>query len=226
MNLVLLHAQGYNITKIPEIQRQLTILESVVDNYIFEQTNGKNKSTLDQARKNYIGLFNSLYLEKHEVKNQSVVAGDTIKMIEYMLDKLTSHKVSTEQYLTWFFNEFLENSPKMKPGSLKMTLSNEILNKYLYDTKDERKEAIVQEQKKTEEAYLIERAKKIFNLENIIDEDKKAIRLIMRKYKDSAYTSTQAHADLEILEKKYNDLPKKEIIVNANDHGSNSGENQ
>jgi hypothetical protein len=126
----------------------------------------KSKSNVTTELKRYLSIFNQRYLELMNLDyNEKLSPVFKIK-IKAFVENLLIQGSSASDYLEWFFEDFarLECNKKYMPPTLIFTTKDWIINKYLFQKKDELSRRRGDLEKSQLKLKLVEMAKKMFEI--------------------------------------------------------------
>lgn len=128
-------------------RRLPTYLKEVIESTIDAVSISKSTADIeievggDDGRKNietkkFIAIYRKRYLEFTDFECEETFNGVAFVIIGGHVKKLIDAGSSVEEYLIWFFDDFLKENPKFCPPSSKTALSIWVYNKFLFKMKD------------------------------------------------------------------------------------------
>ncbi len=102
-----------------------------------ERATQENGLTMEKRR--YIALFKQKYLEYSDFVYSGAIDPATSFIIGSTVQRLLAEGSGSLEYLNWFFDEFMRdeyNKKKFAPPTIKLSLSNFVVDKYLFINKD------------------------------------------------------------------------------------------
>lgn len=104
---------------------------------------GGDDDRIDQKgadeKKVYFAIFKQKYLEFSDMQYSGSFDSTSRFIAGNVISRLKSEGASSQEYLEWFFKEFMSdefNKRRYAPPQLKVTLSNAIVDKFIYLNKD------------------------------------------------------------------------------------------
>jgi hypothetical protein len=171
----------YGVGSIKDIHHHVDLLIASLDRHIFESENPK-KSQMTDVRA-FIAIFSNCYRIMTDYEYNRKISSVDVKTIEVVTQELAKSNCGAEDYLRWFFDEFLPENEKMCPPTIGLACSKFSLSKFLYRYRDEIKKRDEKALLFTAERDLYNRAKVLFEKTN----DSK-IRIWTEQYRSGAIT--------------------------------------
>lgn len=108
---------------------------------------GENDERIDEKgliaeKRKYIAIFKQKYMEYCDFAYSGGVDAGTQFIISGMVKKLSDEGFASMDYLCWFFDDFMRdeyNKTKYAPPTIKLTTSNFVYEKFLFQNKDKAK---------------------------------------------------------------------------------------
>lgn len=107
-----------------------------------EVDGGKNIGFIKDNRRKLIAMYKTMYRQKTDLFCEENIDPTTIVILDRLIEKLVNDGSSVEEYLKWFFDDFLsrkENS-KFMPPNIKLFVSNFVITKFMYEMNDTMKQ--------------------------------------------------------------------------------------
>lgn len=150
-----------------DIMADITVLEQSKNlSEKYEISLEKSKNNVSNELKRYLSIFNQRYLELMNLDyNEKLSPVFKIKLKAFV-ENLLIQGSSASDYLEWFFEDFarLECNKKYMPPTLIFTTKDWIINKYLFQKKDELSRRRGDLEKSQLKLQLVGLAKKMFEI--------------------------------------------------------------
>jgi len=172
----------YGVGKVKDIHHHVSLLIESLDRHIFESSTPKKSSQMNGIR-TFIAIFSSRYRIMTDYDYNRKVSSVDVKTIETLIKELEKVGCNSEDYLRWFFEEFLPENEKLCPPTIGLACSKFSLSKFLYTNRGEIK-------KREEKALLFAAEKDLFNRSKVLfekTEDSK-IRIWSEQYRSGSIT--------------------------------------
>lgn len=150
----------YGLHSDADVGRAVEILLDTLDKSI---TSGRVKNQKQPDIRIYILVFKSKYVELSDREYKINIRGQDIVVIKKVCDMLRTEGCSVDDYLCWFFDEFLPGNPKLCPPTIKSSCSEVFFERFLFVNKDkikyqkERDAELLKIKKLTQEARILYR---------------------------------------------------------------------
>lgn len=98
----------------------------------------EENSPANEKRK-FIAIFKQKYLEYCDFAYNGTIDAGTLFIIGQLIQRLTSEGANSLDYLNWFFDDFMRdeyNKSKYAPPTIKIAVSNFVVDKYIFLNKD------------------------------------------------------------------------------------------
>lgn len=206
MGFVYSMAETCGVSEISDIFHYVELLGQSVERHLAEsKLSGPSVNRSEVDRRQFIATFKNRYLILTDREYDRSITAIDCKMINNCTKILSECGFKVDEFLTWLFDDFLNNNPKFCPPNLRFSGSNMVIEKFLFDNKDQikhRKEEMVRTKLAMD---LISRARVILRVcykdENIV----KNIKEILQNYKDGRIMLDRFRQDIESLEKVVRD---------------------
>ena len=120
------------------VQNEIKVREVLKNSGLEDERTATDNSPATEKRK-YIAIFKQKYLEYCDFAYNGVIDTGTLFIVGETVKRLASEGSNSLEYLNWFFDEFMKdeyNKSKYAPPSIKITVSNFAIDKYLFIHKD------------------------------------------------------------------------------------------
>ena len=170
-------AELFRVLDDPNIANCIDLLVKAVDRHVNDSVTGigknrfKRKSAEDKAQ--FISLFKTKYYQYYDVEYSIKPTGTDMKMIGDLSGKLKGINSSFEEYVTWWFDEFLPNNKNIKPPCIKSLSSNHWLQQFKVDHS-----SIIKNRKKKSDDTLLSA--------NVLEKARELMRVYREKDRDRA----------------------------------------
>jgi len=153
----------YDLHSEVEVGRAVDILSDALTRSI-ERTsvNMKRKSPIHV----YIAVFKGKYVELIDREYARDILGADIRAIKRMCDALRVESASPEDYLCWFFDDFLVDNPRFCPPTIKSSCSEAWFEKFLFVNKSKIRMQKQQEAQNLEVRRLTQEARELYRISN------------------------------------------------------------
>jgi len=203
--MVYLLAHQLGIDKTPEIFNYVEMLTEACSRYVFEQHNQiPPQRKADKERKTFIVVFKARYLQLTDFEYDRPITGVDGKLIKQVTTVLESKSFTTDEFLGWVFDIFLDENPKFCPPSIKSVCSSFVMDKFLYEHRDKIKERHENSLHQKEGIALINRARVLMReaKEAANEPEREKIKKIMLDYRDRNIMLGEFRKKIEDLERK------------------------
>jgi len=166
-------AELLRVLEDPNVANCFDLFIKSIDKHINDSATGigksrfKRKNTEDRSQ--FIVLFKTKYYQYYDVEYSVKLTGTDMKMIGGLSGKLKDLNSSFEEYITWWFDDFLPNNKNIKPPCVKSLSSDYWLQQFKVDHG-----SIIKKRKKVSDDNLLS--------SNILEK----ARELMRVYKEKA----------------------------------------
>ncbi len=170
-------AEVFRVLDDPNIANCVDLLTKAVDRHVNDAVTGigksrfKRKSTEDRAQ--FISLFKTKYYQYYDVEYSVKITGTDMKIMGGLSGKLKEINSSLEEYLTWWFDDFLPNNKNIKPPCIGSLSSDHWLQQFKVDNSS----VIKKRKKKTDDKLLSS---------NILEKARELMRVYREKDRDRA----------------------------------------
>lgn len=103
-----------------------------------ERVSGEEAASANEKRK-FVAIFKRKYLEYCDFVYNGTIDPATLFIVGNLVQRLAAEGSTSLEYLNWFFDEFMReefNKKKYAPPTIKVAVSNYIVDKYLFQNKD------------------------------------------------------------------------------------------
>jgi hypothetical protein len=160
MGMVFSLAEDYGINDIPEVSHHIELLGQSIERHLFDSKLGGSPQDRQVVnRKKFITIFKARYLHLQDLEYTRPITGVDAKLISQLVKNLTENKFEVDEFLAWLFDEFLPANQKFCPPTIKLCCASFLMEKFLYEHKDQRKERKEGEVKKLDQMDLMSRAR-------------------------------------------------------------------
>jgi len=219
MGLVYSLTEPFGINEIPEVWHYVELLGQAIERQIAESKfigNPAHRSTAE--RKKFIAIFQNRYLHLTDLEYNRGITGIDGKMINQLCKLLTDNGFEVDEFLAWLFDEYLRDNPKFCPPSIKFCCSNFIIDKFLYENKEQIKQRKAQTIRQKEILDLIGRARILIR---VFEEDKiskeKVVKLLT-DFKSVGIIET-LRSEIETLERSVRNSQETQKATNGQKEG-------
>jgi hypothetical protein len=202
MGMIYALVEPFGIDEVPEVFHYVELLGQAIERQIVESkfaVNPQNKSTAE--RRKFISIFKNRYLHLTDLEYNRGITGVDGKMINQLTKILMDNGFEVDEFLAWLFDDYLKENPKFCPPAIKFCCSNFIVDKFLYEHKEQIKQRKEQNIRQKEALDLIGRARTLIR---IFAEDKiskeKVVKLLTG-YRDGSIMIERLRSDIEALER-------------------------
>ena len=143
------------------------------------------------------------------------ITGIDGRLISQLVKKLEENKFEVDEFLTWLFDVFLEANPKFCPPAIKLSCSEFVVSRFLFEHKDLRKQRKEGEVKKLDQMDLTSRGRilirtyKESNNQAALDK----IVELHQGFIDGKITVDSFRAGIEAMEKQEREKAPQEKVV-------------
>lgn len=198
----------------PPIKEAVTItmneikVREALKSYGLEDDRVAPENLSSSEKRKFIALFKQKYLEYSDLVYNGTIDSATLFIVGNLVQRLLSEGSNSLEYLNWFFDEFMReeyNKQKFAPPSIKIATSNFVVDKYLFQNKDNlrvRKQSLLNAKVKNAVAELATRfLEKVKNREfalKILDFSRGEISL--KKFSAIFLALLHKHNEAELIE--------------------------
>lgn len=172
LQLFLLLSEKYEITKDTKVANACQMfVEALVKKTLNDDSNENGQGR--EIRK-FFAVYNDKYKTIVGQANEQKSGPREINLIMDLIVNLNSKSFVVDEYLNWFFDEFLKNNPKMIPPTFNLCASTNILSKFMYEKAELMKSRQDQDYNKKQLKDLIGRTRvllRIFKEKNLDTSD-------------------------------------------------------
>ena len=195
------HLRRYGFTEDSEITYHAHALKEKVLNFEVKNNKGNSHRVKQKNADLYIRFFaewKRRYVEVAEMDCplKSLSPKDK-KFVLSLSKKLQEHFTTIDDYMSWFFEDFVLKNPKFMPPLIGAFCGENILAKYLYDRKDIIKKAKEKKRIADEEEALYLKARTLYR-----DTKDSTPRELADKHRKGVITLKQLKVRLEKFEKE------------------------
>jgi hypothetical protein len=206
MGFVYSMAETCGINDIPEVFHYVELLGQSVERHLAEsKLSGPTVNRSESDRRQFIATFKNRYLILTDREYDRAINAVDCKMINNLTKLLEECGVRVDEFMAWFFDDFLNNNPKFCPPNLKFTCGHLVSEKFMFDNKDMIKQRKEEKIRKKLALDVTNRARVIVRVcdkdENII----KNIKEILQNYKDGRIMLDRFRQEIEAIEKMLRD---------------------
>lgn len=220
MGLVYSLVEPFGIDSVPEVFHYVELLGQAIERQIVESKFSgapQNRSTAD--RRKFISIFKNRYLHLTDLEYGRAITGVDGRLINQLSKVMSENGFEVDEYLTWLFDEFLDENPKFCPPSIKFSCSNFVVEKFLFEHRDQikqRKEANIRQK---ESLDLISRARVLIRTFASSEDVKKRIIEILTGYRDGSIMIEKMRKEIEDLEKLAREAQEAQGQEKGDEHG-------
>jgi hypothetical protein len=199
MGLVYSLAEPFGIDDIPEVYHYVELLGQAVERHLVESkflVLPQHRQTTD--RRKFISIFRNRYLSLTDLEYSRAITGIDGRLINQLNKVLEDNAFGVDEFLAWLFDVFLNENPKFCPPSIKFSCSNFVVEKFLYDHRDQIKQRREDEIRKKAALDLISRARVLIRTGS--EEDKKKIVDLLKNYKAGSIMLETLRGEIEKME--------------------------
>jgi len=216
MGIVYSLAEDFGINDIPDVSNHIELLGQSVERHLFDSRLGGSPQDRSVAnRKKFITIFKARYLHLQDLEYTRPITGVDGKLIGQLVKNLTENKFEVDEFLAWLFDEFLPANQKFCPPAIKLCCSAFIIDKFLYDHKDLRKQRKEGEVKKLDQMDLMSRGRILIRTykEGNNQEALKKIVELHQEFSGDKITVDSFRAGIEAMEKQEREKAPQEKVV-------------
>ena len=218
--IVLSLSQVYGVKDIPEIYSCVEMLFDAIHKYRAAEENGIANLDSEEvaARKRLFVIFLQKFKDTYGIEYPTKLGDTDAKMASLIYEKVKLFGVTVEDYMNWFFDDFLQDNDKIKVMQFKSLASDYFLNAFAVYVHDSGLDKVrLAEQKKTMELNaVLTRIRKLKRMCGEHDSEtiaklSKAVTLL----KENKVTIQQLDNALDRLEKSLNERNMAEEAKNG-----------
>jgi len=143
-----------------EIYQYAKLLLGELDRYSFDQERPKKKKISPNGK--YIMIFRQMYYVMNDREYKRNVTPVEVRSIDKMIVEIEENGSNSEEYLTWFFDEYMVQNDKLMPPTVQLSCSEYVLEKFFYKFKDRLKNRETKELFLKRESICLDSAQKLF----------------------------------------------------------------
>lgn len=189
------HADLYGVMENNKIKESVNNLVKTIEEQVgeFYSSSSDSKTKHKKAVAFYM-IFKSKYLEWKDIEYMAELSAADIRIIESFIEKLDNVGITTEDYLTWMFDNFFPNNPKISPYH-KSACSGAFLQNYIEKNQETISDKKQEKEVISREDGLIEKAKIVFRK----TKNNEVLRMI-KEYRDKLINIDQFEESLIKIE--------------------------
>lgn len=193
--------EPFGVDDIPEVFHYVELLGQAIERQIAEsRLAGIPANTTTKNRKKFITIFKNRYLHLTDLEYSRAITGVDCKLINQLSTLLEDNGFDVDEFLRWTFEVFLEENPKFCPPTIKLSCSNFIVDKFLFEHKDVIKKRKNDQLRKKEALDLISRARVLMRFFDGESSIKNKIVEMLKSYRDGSIMIQEMRKEVESLE--------------------------
>lgn len=206
MGLVYSLVEPFGIEEVPEVFHYVELLGQAIERQIVESKfAGSPQNRLAADRRKFITIFKNRYLHLTDMEYSRAITGVDGRLVNQLDKVLTDNGFEVDEYLTWFYDDFLNENPKFMPPTIKLSCSNFVVEKFLFEHREQIKQRKESQIRKKESLDLIGRARVLIRTCANDEEAKKKIIEVLKGYRDGSIILEKMREVIEGLERAVRD---------------------
>jgi len=134
LNLFLLLSEKYEISKDTKVANAAQLFVEAMLKKIYADDSNEFGQGKDIRR--FFAIYNEKYKKLVGQANEQKSGPREINLIVDLISNVCNKSFTVDEYVNWFFDEFLPNNVKCIPPSFNLCASTNILSKFLYERSD------------------------------------------------------------------------------------------
>lgn len=201
MMMVWCLVKTFKIDEQSELCHYVELLGQACERHVFEQKCGKSLSAIgtNEERKRFIIIFKARYLQSFDIDYKRRITPVEMKIIGNLVKDLQDMNITSDEFLRWVFEDFLEENPKFCPPTLKLLASAFIIDRFNFEFKDLIKEKHQIQLKVKEGLDLINRVRSVMR-NGISSEQIELAKDILTKYREERIMVTELREIVTMME--------------------------
>lgn len=202
MGMVYSLVEPFGIEEVPEVFHYVELLGQAIERQIVESKfAGTPQHRITADRRKFISIFKNRYLSMTDLEYGRAITGVDGRLVNQLSKVLADNGFEVDEYLTWLFSDFLVENPKFCPPTIKMSCSNFVIEKFLYEHREQIKQRREDQIRQKSSLDLIARARVLIRTFAEDEESKKKIIEVLKGYRDGSIMLEQMRVDIEQMEK-------------------------
>jgi hypothetical protein len=213
MGLVYSLAEPFGIEEIPEVFHYVELLGQAIERHIVESKlvgHSPAQGRITTDRRKFISIFKNRYLSVTDMEYPRAITGIDGRLVNQLNKVLGENGFEVDEYLTWLFDSFLSENPKFNPPTIKFSCSNFVVEKFLYEHKDQIKHRKEEKIRKKEALDLISRGRVLIRFFTDDEGMKKIIVDLLKGYRDGDIMLEKLRSETERIEAIMRDSQQKQ----------------
>ena len=108
-------------------------------NNIEKICSGEAKDVKNSETNKFITIYREKYLELTDFNCDEKINNTCYVIVRAFIDKLNKQGSTVNEYLMWFFDDFLADNPKLCPPTIRLSISSSVTAKFFFEMKDKLK---------------------------------------------------------------------------------------
>jgi hypothetical protein len=203
MALVYVLASDYGIEENEDVYHYVQLLGDAVSRQVFEQNHKvspQKKVHLD--RKRFIAIFKTRYQQLLDLEYTKKFTPVEMKLVNQANKLLLKEGFTVDEFLAWFFEEFLVDNEKFSPPTVKSLCSQFILHSFLTANRELKEAKKKKELEKKMALDLIQRARGLMRC-SMEEKHEKKIGKALKEYGERRIMLIDFRKIVESLESIY-----------------------
>ena len=160
-------------------------------------------------RRKFIAIFKTRYLSQTDLEYCRTITGIDGRLINQLSKVLTENGFDVDEFLTWFFDVFLDENPKFQPPTIKLSCSSFVIEKFLFEHREQIKQRRDQAIRKKEALDVIGRARVLARTFENDPVNRKKVVDLLKEYRDESIMIEKLRSGIEALEQVVRDQQKQ-----------------
>lgn len=224
MGLIYSLVEPFGIDEVPEVYHYVELLGQAIERQIAESKfagSPLNRTAAD--RKKFITIFKNRYLHLTDMEYARAITGVDGRLVNQLSKVLTDNGFEVDEYLTWLYGDFLVENPRFCPPSIKFSCSNFVVEKFLYEHKEQIKQRREDQVRKKESLDLIARARVLIRIFADDEGMKKKIIDTLKGYRDGDIMLEKVREEIEGLERAVRTAQEAQQATGQETQGDGDG---
>jgi len=204
MAMVYVLSDVLQIDDIPEVYHYVELLGDAVARHSFETYHKVSpQKKVHTDRKRFIAIFKTRYqqlLDLEYVKKITPVEG---KLINQVNKSLLKEGFTPDDFLKWYFEDFLVDNPNFRPPTIKSLCSQFVTHTFFDENKELREAKKRQELDKKAGLDLIQRARGLMRVQDISKKDAEKLKNTLEGYSKRRIMLSELRKVVEAMEATY-----------------------
>lgn len=203
MGVVYVLAEEFGIEDVQEVYHYVELLGEAVARHIFEKYHKVSpQKKVHNDRKRFIAIFKRRYAELLDLEYTKKVTPVEMKLVNQANRMLFKDGFTTDEFLSWAFDDFLVENPKFQPPTMKSLCSQFVLHSFFAANRQLKDAKRRQELDRKAGMDLIQRARGLIR-SGLEEDHEKKLKKALKNYGERDIMLSEFRKVVEGLEAAY-----------------------